>query len=138
EGALRKWVLPQLSAPLLIIRDPVLVLAYVLAWRARVFPRNRWVIALAIIGFRSLLVSIIPLWIDSLKRIVLSSGFGFRANFLHLSLIFLMPAVLTREDIKKLGWWTLLFMVPMTLLMVAQFQGGPDSILNRTASGEGE
>ena len=25
EGALRKWVLPQLSNPLLIIRDPVVV-----------------------------------------------------------------------------------------------------------------
>lgn len=138
EGALRKWVLPQLSAPLLIVRDPVLLAAYVLAWRAGVFPRNGWVIALAVIGFLSLLISVIPLWIYSLPRIALISGFGFRANFLHLPLIFLMPAVLTREDVKKIGWWTLLLAVPMTLLMIAQFQAGPDSILNRTASGEGE
>ena len=38
EGALRKWALPKLSTPLLVIRDPVLFLAYVLAWRASVFP----------------------------------------------------------------------------------------------------
>lgn len=138
EGALRRWVLPQLSAPLLIVRDPVLLLTYVLAWRARVFPSNRWVLALAIIGFLSLAVSVIPLWVYSLPRILLISGFGFRANFLHLPLIFLMPAVFTHKDVKKFGWWTLLLIVPMTLLMVAQFQGGPDSILNRTASGEGE
>ena len=50
EGALRKWVVPQLSNPLLIIRDPVVLLIYVLAIRARVFPRNAWVFSLAIIA----------------------------------------------------------------------------------------
>jgi len=138
EGALRKWALPQLATPLLIVRDPVLLLAYILAWRARAFPLNRWVIALAVIGFLSWIQSVIPLWVYSLPRIALISGYGFRANFLHLPLIFLMPVVLPREDVKKIGWWTLLLLVPMTLLMIAQFQAGPDSILNRTASGEGE
>ena len=51
EGALRKWVVPQLSNPLLIIRDPVVLLIYVLAIRARVFPRNAWVLSLAFIAF---------------------------------------------------------------------------------------
>lgn len=138
EGALRKWVLPQWSTPLLIIRDPVLLLAYVLAWRAGVFPRNRWVLALGIIGVLSLLASIIPLSPYPPTRILFISGYGFRANFLHLPLIFLIPALLRPEDVKKVGWWVLVLVIPMTLLMVAQFQEGPDSILNRTASGEGE
>jgi hypothetical protein len=138
EGALRKWMLPKLSTPLLIIRDPVLLLAYILAWRAGVFPRNRWVLALAIIGFLSLVLSVIPLWPYPLTRILFISGYGFHANFLHLPLIFLMPAMLRREDVKKIGWWMLVLVVPMSLLMVAQFQEGPESILNRTASGEGE
>jgi hypothetical protein len=138
EGALRKWVLPQLSTPLLIIRDPVLLLAYILAWRVGVFPRNRWVLALGIIGFLSLVASVVPLWPYPLTRILFISGYGFRANFFHLPLIFLMPAVLRREDVKRIGWWMLVLVVPMSLLMAAQFQAGPDSILNRTASGEGE
>ena len=138
EGALRKWVLPRLSSPLLIIRDPVLLLAYILAWRAGVFPRNRWVLALGIIGFLSLVVSFIPLWPYPLTRILFISAYGFHANFLHLPLIFLMPAVLRREDVKKIGWWVLVLVVPMSLLTVAQFQEGPESILNRTSSGEGE
>ena len=50
EGALRKWVLPQLSNPLLIIRDPVVILIYLLALRARIFPTNVWVWSLGIIG----------------------------------------------------------------------------------------
>jgi hypothetical protein len=139
EGALRKWVLPQLSNPLLIIRDPVVLLIYLLAIRARVFPRNGWVVSLAVIGFLSLAISFIALWpYLPPSRIVLVSGFGFRANFLHLPLIFLMPRVLRPEDIKWIGRWTLLLLVPMSLLMVAQFHAAPDSLLNRTASGEGE
>lgn len=139
EGALRKWVLPQLSNPLLIIRDPVVLLIYLLAIRARVFPRNGWVFSLAVIGFLSLGISFIALWpYLPPSRIVLVSGFGFRANFLHLPLIFLMPRVLRAEDIKWIGRWTLLLLVPMSLLMVAQFHASPDSLLNRTASGEGE
>ena len=139
EGALRKWVVPQLSNPLLIIRDPVVLLIYILAIRARLFPRNAWVLSLAIIAFLSLAVSFIALWAYIPPgRIALVSGFGFRANFLHLPLIFLMPRVLRPEDVKRIGWWVLLLAVPMVLLMVAQFRAAPDSFLNRTAGGEGE
>jgi len=139
EGALRKWVVPQLSNPLLIIRDPVVLLIYALAIRARVFPRNGWVLSLAFIAFLSLAASFVALWAYIPPgRIALVSGFGFRANFLHLPLIFVMPRVLRPEDVKRIGWWVLILVVPMALLMVAQFQAAPDAWLNRTASGEGE
>jgi hypothetical protein len=139
EGALRKWVMPQLSNPLLIIRDPVVLLIYVLAFRARIFPRNAWMFSLGVIAFLSLAISFLALWpYLPPSRIVLVSGFGFRANFLHLPLIFLMPHVLRPEDVKWIGRWTLILLVPMSLLMVAQFHAAPDSLLNRTASGEGE
>jgi len=139
EGALRKWVLPQLSNPLLIIRDPLVLLIYVLAFRARVFPRNAWMYSLGVIAFLSLAASAIALQpYLPIDRIVLVSGFGFRANFLHLPLIFLMPRVLRQEDVKWIGRWILLLLGPMALLMIAQFHAAPDSLLNRTASGEGE
>ncbi len=139
EGALRKWVLPSLSNPLLIVRDPVALAAYYLALRAGVFPKNRWVYAIAIIGFVDIAISFIPLW-DYLPplKIALVAGFGFRADFLHLPLIFVMARVLRPEDVKRFGFWILLLMVPMTLLMIAQFRAAPDAFLNRTAGGEGE
>jgi hypothetical protein len=139
EGALRKWVVPQLSNPLLIIRDPVVILIYALAIRARVFPRNAWVLSLAFIAFLSLAASFVALWAYIPPgRIALVSGFGFRANFLHLPLIFVMPRVLRPKDVKWIGWWVLILVVPMALLMVAQFRASPDSWLNGTAGGEGE
>src|SRR5207244_1199530 len=59
--------------------------------------------------------------------------YGFRSNFLHLPLIFIMAKVFDEEDVKRIGWWVLLGMIPLSLLMVAQFQASPDSFINRTA-----
>lgn len=139
EGALRKWVVPQLSNPLLIVRDPVVLLIYALAIRARVFPQNGWVTSLAVIAFVCSAIAFIPLWpYLAPSRIALVVGFGFRSNFLHLPLIFVMANVLRPEDVRKIGWWTLALLPPMALLMAGQFRTGPDSFLNRTAGAEGE
>ena len=45
EGALRKWIFPSLSAPLLVVRDPVVILIYAIALAQGVFPFNRFVLA---------------------------------------------------------------------------------------------
>jgi len=139
EGALRKWILPQWSDPLLVIRDPVVILIYLYAIRARVFPRNGWIVVLAVLGFFSLATTFIQLWpYLPPSKIVLVGGFGFRSDFFQLPLIFIMARVLRPADLKKFGWWILIFLLPMTLLMVAQFRAPPDAFVNRTAGGGGE
>src|ERR671937_564700 len=40
EGVFRKWLLPQYSDVLLVIRDPVVLVIYILAIKARLFRRN--------------------------------------------------------------------------------------------------
>lgn len=139
EGMLRKWFLPQLASPLLVVRDPVVVLAYFLAVRARVFPSNGWTFALIVMAVLSFGISFVPLWgVFPTFRIFLTALYGLRCNFLHLPLLFLMATVMRREDVEKVGWWTLILMGPMTALLVAQFYSAPDSFLNRTSTGEGE
>lgn len=139
EGALRKWVVPVLSNPLLIVRDPVVLAIYVLAIRAHLFPRNAWITALWILGLISLAISFLTLWpYLPPSRIALVSGYGFRSNFFHLPLLFVMPRVLRFADVKKFGFWTLLVLIPMTVLLVLQFRAAPDAFVNRTAGGEGE
>jgi hypothetical protein len=139
EGALRKWILPDLSNPLLVIRDPVALLIYLLSFRARVFPRNGWVIALIVIGCLDTMATFFQLWDYVAPHYIAAvAGYGIHANFFHLPLIFVIGQVLTFEDVKKIGWWTLLLLVPMTVLMIAQFRGGPDAFVTRTAGGEGE
>ena len=50
EGALRKWVFPQLSNPLLVVRDPVALAIYFFSIRAGAFPKNAWFVSLVVIG----------------------------------------------------------------------------------------
>ena len=133
EGALRKWALPSLSDPLLLIRDPVVLVIYFFAIRARVFPFNAYVILLGIVGGLSFLVTVLVLYdYIPLKVILVVAGYGFRTDFLHLPLIFVMASVLDLEDVKKIGRWTLLLTIPMAVLMVAQFKASPDSFINKT------
>lgn len=132
EGALRKWVVPQLSTPLLVVRDPVVLLSYYFALRGGLFPRNlltQSTICLAYIFAIGGFLQVIESGSNSLPVIL----FGLRTDFLHLPLIFLIPKVFADEDLKKLGWWFLALAVPMAVLMVLQFQAPPSDFLNRGA-----
>src|SRR5438034_3555131 len=133
EGALRKWIIPQFSNPLLLVRDPVILAIYFLTWRAHIFPRNGFILSLAIIGILSWIVSIVVLdpYVP-MSRILLVTAYGFRSNFLHLPLIFIFASVFDADDVRKIGWWILLGMIPMSLLMALQFHSAPDSFINRT------
>lgn len=138
EGTFRKWIVPQFSDVLLIIRDPVVIAIYVLALKARVFPRNGYILSLGIIALLSALVSVVVLQpYLSLQPIVLVTGYGFRSNFLHLPLIFIIGKVMDEDDVKKLGWWVLVGMIPMCALLAVQFSSAPDAFVNR-AAGLGE
>lgn len=134
EGTFRKWILPQFSDVLLVVRDPVVLAIYFFALKARVFPRNKYILTLGIIAVLSWLVSLVVLEpYLSLKPLILVTGFGFRSNFLHLPLIFVIGRVLTQEDVLKLGKWVVIGLIPMCVLLAIQFNAAPDSFINRTA-----
>lgn len=132
EGAFRKWISPGLSAPLLIIRDPVVVLIYILAAAANVFPTGRvltlfWLVAIGCSAF--------GLVAEQFGLVVYL--FGWRTNFLHMPLIFLLPRVMTYRHVVAMGRWILILALPMTVLIVQQFLASPTDILNTTAGGTG-
>ncbi len=139
EGAFRKWIVPQLSAPLLLIRDPVVLLIYLLAFKAKIFPHNIWVVTLEIIAVLSWATGIIVLLpYFPISTIILVTGYGLRSDFLHLPLIFIVPLIFDLEDVKRIGRWTIIGMIPMAALMMAQFAASPEAFINRAAGlGEG-
>ena len=133
EGALRKWIVPRYSDPLLIIRDPIAIVIYLLAIRARVFPRNSFIWSLAVISALCWTAGILVLLpYLPIQTVVLVTGYGFRSNFIHLPLIFIIPAVFDLTHVRRMGWWIILGMIPMALLMAYQFHAAPDSFINRT------
>jgi hypothetical protein len=134
EGTLRKWLLPQFSDVLLVVRDPIVLVIYMLAIKARLFPRNGYILTLGIIAILSWLVSLVVLEpYLSLKPLILVTGFGFRSNFLHLPLIFVIGRAFDADDVRKLGRWVLIGSLPMAVLLAVQFNAAPDAFINRTA-----
>jgi hypothetical protein len=130
EGALRKWIFPSLSAPLLIVRDPVVILIYAIALAQGVFPFNRFVLTTCGLAGLSFAASF-PL-LDH-PGILL---YGLRTNFLHLPLIFLMPKVLGQEEVNRFGRWFLLLALPMTFLVLWQFASPRGAWINTAVGGE--
>lgn len=129
EGALRKWVFPQWSDLLFIIRDPLVLMIYLLALRARMFP---WRPAVFIVGVLALCSLMFAATTDASLVVVL---FGLRTNYLHLPLVFVMAQVLDRSDVARFGRWTMIASVPIILLMWRQFEASPDDLLNVGVSG---
>ncbi len=131
EGALRKWAMPGYSDQLLVVRDPVVLLIYLVAIARGRFPFNGWVITAAILAGASLLGSFM-----AGQSNLLITAYGLRTDFLHLPLIWVMAAALTRHDVENLGKGVLLLAIPMTLVMVAQFNSPISSFINCGVGGE--
>jgi hypothetical protein len=130
EGALRKWIVPQLSAPLLIIRDPVAILIIWEAYRTRKWPA-RWSVPISLLTV--LLVGLFALQIVVGDNQFLVGLYGLRSYLLPFPVIFIMGENLNGEDLQKLGACTLWLALPMCLLALGQYMTPESSFLNKGA-----
>jgi len=130
EGALRKWVLPGFSAPLLLVRDPVAVLIIIEAYRTNKWPA-RWsvVIGLLVCALPGLCVWQMILGDNSW----IAAVYGLRSYLLPFPVAFIMGENLDAEDVRKFGTATLWLMLPLAALEVAQYLAPESSILNAGA-----
>ena len=130
EGALRKWWLPEYSNPLLIVRDPVAVLIYIIAAQHRLMPRGPFIQSLWILVGSTVLLVLAQHAVGMAPPSVLA--YGLRCAFLHLPLVFLLPEIFEAEDVQRMGKWFMLAAIPMGMLMAYQFRAEPDAWINRT------
>ena len=130
EGVLRKWITPGLSTPLLIVRDPVLVGIYLLALSGGFLPLRGGLVALGALALGSFCMAAIA------GTPPLVAMYGFRVNYFHVPLIFVMGAVMDRDDVLKIGRVVLWLTPPIAVLMLMQFRAPQGSWLNAGAGGE--
>ncbi|MCE0522891.1 MAG: hypothetical protein LV480_08260 [Methylacidiphilales bacterium] len=128
EGALRKWIVPSLDAPLLVIRDPLVIWIYIQAFRYRLSFNNAFFVPNLILAVvTALLATIFG------EGNLLVTAYGLRTDYLQIPLIFLLPQILNREDVLAMGRFLFFVAVPVSALMVFQFISSPDSIWNKGA-----
>lgn len=131
EGALRKWFLPSLATPLLLVRDPIAIWLTIAGlqkgWIKSTYAKAMMVLAsisflfTLAIGHHNLLVAL----------------FGWRIYFFHFPMIFVMGKILTRTDLLKIGQFILWVSIPMTVLIFMQFHSPQTAWVNMGVGGEG-
>ncbi|MDR3456893.1 MAG: hypothetical protein P4N60_05565 [Verrucomicrobiae bacterium] len=130
EGGLRRWFLPGLNTPLLLIRDPLVIVIYAVAISRNLFPTNLFVTG-------GLLLAALTFF----NALTLGHGnamvalYGVRCDFLHVPLIFIMGKVLRRQDLIALCKLALWVAIPYTALLAAQFYEPQDAWVNRGVGG---
>lgn len=132
EGALRKWVLPSLATPLLIVRDPIAVFIIMRAVYLNVKFLNAYVIWSSLI---TILALIITLTVGHGNIFV--GVYGARIMLVHFPLIFIIGAVFTKEDILKMGYVLLAINIIMTIIVYLQFVSPQSAFINIGLGGEG-
>jgi hypothetical protein len=131
EGALRKWFLPGLANPLLVIRDPIAIWLLYLSWKRGLFPSSIYLNGIVLIGFISLYTAI---WAGHGNVVV--ALYGARIFLIHFPLIFVIGRVFNREDILKMAKVTLYLSIPMAMLITMQFYSPQSAWVNRGLAGD--
>lgn len=132
EGALRKWILPSLATPLLIVRDPIAIYIILRAFYLNVKFVNPYVVLSFIFTVLSLAITL------TFGHANLFVGlYGARIMLLHFPLIFIIGLVFTKEDILKLGRVMLVINILVTLIVYFQFISPQTASINTGIGGEG-
>jgi len=131
EGALRKWVLPQLAAPLLIVRDPFAIWIIFTASRYKIWKPNGFVLIIVLVN----ILSFITTMLLGHGNIIVAV-YGLRILLLHFPLVFIIGRVYDHEDVLKLGRVLLWINIFMTLLVAIQFFSPQSAWVNRGVGGD--
>lgn len=128
EGALRKWGIPSLSAPLMLIRYPFVLLIYFQAARQNLrFSNGFFIVNLVLAVATAITATLFG------QANILVTIYGELANYILIPFIFLIPQIIDRDDVLKMGKFFLYVVAPMTALLLLQFRSSPDSLWNRGA-----
>jgi hypothetical protein len=131
EGALRKWFLPSLAGPLLIVRDPLALWIVVVAWSRGYLDLKHYGI-LMLIGF----IGIYTGYFLGHGNLIVAL-YGARIFLLHIPLIFVISKVLDKQDLLNIARWMVIITIPMTMLIIAQFYSPQTAWVNIGVGGEG-
>lgn len=131
EGALRKWIVPPLSAPLLLVRDPIALAIIWEAYRTHKWPRQ-WSFVVGTLTILFLILCVVQMVVgDNIWFVAL---YGLRSYLLPFPVAFIMGENLNSEDLRKFGICTLWLLMPLVLLEIAQYYAPASSFLNAGAT----
>lgn len=131
EGALRKWFLPSLATPILIIRDPIAIFMIVKAIQYQYFKPNLFVIIAWVVSVISLFATLF--WGHGNVYVAI---YGLRIMAIHFPLIFVIGVILDKKNVIIIGKALLWIHIGMTILVAIQFYSPQTAWVNRGVGGD--
>jgi hypothetical protein len=132
EGALRKWILPGLASPLLVVRDPIAIYIIIKSLNLNVKFMNPYVVLGYIFTLFGLAITI-----AFGHGNLFVALYGARIMLLHFPMIFIIGLVFTKEDVLKMGRVMMVINILMTLIIYFQFTSPQTAYINIGIGGEG-
>ncbi|HSI68648.1 MAG TPA: hypothetical protein VK941_00325 [Gillisia sp.] len=133
EGALRKWFLPGLATPLLVVRDPIAIYIIYMAWKNGILVTNFYLSAMVFIGSLSVITALLTGHGNFFVAL-----YGARILLIHFPLIFIIGNVLKKKDVINIGKVMLWISLPMTILIALQFFSPQNAWVNIGVGGDTE
>ncbi len=131
EGALRKWVLPGLATPLLVIRDPLALWLIYTSWKYNFWKINFFTVSVFFIVYIGIGFALI--FGHGNISVAL---YGARIFILHFPLMFVIGKIFNKKDVEQLGRVTLILSIPMVILIGLQFYSPQSAWVNRGVGGD--
>ncbi len=131
EGALRKWFLPFLATPLLVIRDPIALWVTVVAFRKNLIHFNRFILMMLGLGIVGIFTAIIFGHGNLYVAI-----YGARILMIEFPFLFVIGNVLSIKDVVKIGRVIMWLSIPMVVLICIQFYSPQSAWVNRGVGGD--
>ncbi|NDW18230.1 hypothetical protein D0T53_04760 [Dysgonomonas sp. 216] len=132
EGAFRKWIIPGLATPLLVVRDPIAIWLICMAWRSNIFKINAYILLAVVVSIISFFTALV--YGHGNLSVAM---YGVRIMLIHFPLIFVIGRAFSREDILMMGKICVYIGLPMFVLITIQFALPQTSIVNIGVGGEG-
>ncbi|WP_439882584.1 hypothetical protein ACSX1A_05325 [Pontibacter sp. MBLB2868] len=133
EGALRKWFLPSLATPLLLVRDPLALWLLFQTWRQGLLPSNFYLTSIILTGIIGVFTAVL-----FAHGNLLIAFYGARVFLLHLPLIFVIGRIFDQTDVLMVGKVLLWMALPMAVLIAIQFYSPQSAWVNRGVGGDME
>lgn len=126
EGAIRKWLLPQLANPLLLVRDPLVIYLLLSASFNRLIFFNNYLFY----TFCICIISFIATMFVGHGNIFVAI-YGARIFLLHFPMIFLIGKIFDKDDVIKMGRVIIYISIPMSILIAIQFFSPQSAWVNK-------
>ncbi|MCB4809213.1 hypothetical protein LG651_13220 [Tamlana sp. 62-3] len=133
EGALRKWVLPGLATPLLVVRDPVSLWLIYKCWKQNLLPFKVPVVLMTLLAA----LGIVTALVFGHGRLFIAL-YGARILVVHFPLMFVIKEIFDLQDVEKIGRIALWIAIPMVILIALQFYSPQSAWVNRGVGGDME